>query len=85
MTPTQSQRGSADGIEARRGHWLVSLTLKERVALMSGVDNWHTAPVERLGIPWLTMTDGPHGVRTQRDTNRIEGPATAFPTGSSRN
>ena len=50
---------------------------------MSGKDNWHTVPIERLGIPWLTMTDGPHGVRTQTDPSRPVGPATAFPTGVS--
>ena len=27
------------------------LTLKEKVALLSGLDIWRTVPVERLGIP----------------------------------
>ena len=42
------------------------LTLKEKVALLSGLDIWRTVPIERLGIPSITMTDGPHGVRASR-------------------
>ncbi len=38
-------------------------------------------PVERLGIPSLVMTDGPHGVRAVPGGNRKTGPATSFPTG----
>ena len=60
------------------------LTLKEKVALLSGLDIWRTVPVERLGIPSITMTDGPHGVRANRDeAARPVGPTTAFPTGVS--
>lgn len=73
----------AVAIEQRITDLLGKMTLKEKVSLMSGKDNWHTVPIERLGIPWLTMTDGPHGVRTQPDPSRPVGPATAFPTGVS--
>jgi len=59
------------------------LTLKEKVALLSGQDSWNSAPVPRLGVPSLTMTDGPHGVRTQPDPGRKVGPATSFPCGVS--
>src|SRR5512137_127213 len=60
------------------------LTLKEKVALLSGLDIWRTVPVERVGIPSITMTDGPHGVRaTRREADRPVGPTTAFPTGVS--
>jgi beta-glucosidase len=60
------------------------LTLKEKVALLSGLDIWRTVPVERLGIPSITMTDGPHGVRaSRREAARPSGPTTAFPTGVS--
>jgi beta-glucosidase len=63
---------------------LSQLTLKEKVALLSGLDIWRTVPVERLGIPSITMTDGPHGVRaTRREADRPSGPTTAFPTGVS--
>ena len=60
------------------------LTLKEKVALLSGLDIWRTVPVERLGIPSITMTDGPHGVRaSRREAARPSGSTTAFPTGVS--
>ena len=60
------------------------LSLREKVALLSGLDIWRTVPVERVGIPSITMTDGPHGVRANRDeAARPVGPTTAFPTGVS--
>ena len=30
---------------------------------MPGSDFWYTAPVERLGIPRIMVSDGPHGLR----------------------
>jgi beta-glucosidase len=63
---------------------LTQLTLREKIALLSGKDAWNTVPIERLGIPSITMTDGPHGVRSgDPETGRIVGPATCFPTGIS--
>jgi beta-glucosidase len=63
---------------------LSQLTLEEKCALLSGKDNWNTVPIERLGIPMITMTDGPHGVRANRaEADRLTGPTTAFPTGVS--
>ncbi|MDF2630775.1 MAG: beta-glucosidase, partial [Symbiobacteriaceae bacterium] len=60
---------------------LAGMTLKEKVALLSGTDAWHTAPIPRLGLDGVTMTDGPHGVRATAEYGRIPGAATAFPTG----
>ena len=45
---------------------LGQMTLQEKVALLAGTDGWHTAPVERLGISSLGMTDGPKGAFTVR-------------------
>ena len=42
-----------------------ALTLEEKAGLCSGADFWHTKTVERLGIPTLMVSDGPHGLRTQ--------------------
>jgi beta-glucosidase len=71
-------------VDQRVEDLLVQLTLKEKVTLLSGKDAWHTAPIERLGIPSLAMTDGPHGVRANRTgEERVQGPATSFPTGVS--
>lgn len=41
------------------------MTLEEKAGLCSGLDFWHTKPVERLGIPSIMMSDGPHGLRKQ--------------------
>ena len=66
---------------------LVELTLEEKAMLCLGSDFWHTAPVSRLDVPAITLSDGPHGVRKQREDVEPPGiggsvPATCFPTGS---
>ena len=37
------------------------MTLEEKASLCSGLDFWHTKPVERLNIPAIKVSDGPHG------------------------
>ena len=64
---------------------LAQLTLEEKCSLLSGSDFWHTQPVERLGIPALMVSDGPHGLRKQAEGTDEMGleesvPATCFPT-----
>lgn len=61
------------------------MTLEEKAALCTGASAWTTTAVERLGIPALLMTDGPHGVRRVPDVNvmgALSIPATCFPTAS---
>lgn len=41
------------------------MTLEEKASLCSGLDFWHTKPVERLGVPSVMVSDGPHGLRKQ--------------------
>ncbi len=41
------------------------MTLKEKAALLSGSDFWHTEAVERLGLKAFMMCDGPNGLRKQ--------------------
>lgn len=43
------------------------MTLEEKAGLCSGADFWHTKAVERLGIPSVMVSDGPHGLRKQDD------------------
>ena len=43
------------------------MTLEEKASLLSGLDFWHTKPIERLGIPSVMVSDGPHGLRKQDD------------------
>lgn len=61
------------------------MSLEEKASLCSGADFWHTKPIERLGIPSIMMTDGPHGLRKQDESSGEIGignsvPATCFPT-----
>lgn len=61
------------------------MTLEEKAALCIGASAWTTTPVERLGVPELIMSDGPHGVRRVPDINSMaleSLPATCFPTAS---
>ena len=44
------------------------MTLEEKASLCSGSDFWHTQGIERLGIPAVMVTDGPHGLRKQDET-----------------
>ncbi|GHU99028.1 glycosyl hydrolase [Clostridia bacterium] len=52
---------------------VAQMSLSERAAITSGATPFTTYAVERLGIPSVFMTDGPHGVRNNRT-------ATCFPT-----
>lgn len=64
---------------------IAEMTLEEKAGLCSGMDTWHTKGVERLGIPSVMVTDGPHGLRKQRANADHLGlfdsvPATCFPS-----
>jgi len=63
---------------------LGELTLEEKVALTTGATAWTSVAVERLGIPSITVTDGPHGVRLATPSEGFDltaaEPATCFPT-----
>jgi beta-glucosidase len=66
---------------------LSELRLEEKASLCLGSDFWHTAPVARLGIPPIMVSDGPHGLRAQLEQGDHVGllasvPATCFPTAS---
>ncbi|MEV8509160.1 glycoside hydrolase family 3 C-terminal domain-containing protein [Actinoplanes sp. NPDC051475] len=66
---------------------LGELTVAEKAALTSGSSFWYTAPVDRLGIPRIMVSDGPHGLRAQPGEGDHLGlggsvPATCFPTAS---
>lgn len=66
---------------------IAQMTLEEKAALCSGLDFWHTQPIERLNIPSVMLTDGPHGLRKQSGSGDHLGlhdsvPATCFPSGA---
>jgi len=68
---------------------LSQMTLEEKASMLNGLDFWHLKGVERLGIPSVMVTDGPHGLRKQAGASDHLGinasvPATAFPTAAAR-
>ena len=61
------------------------LTLEEKCYLFSGKDFWQSRSVKAKGVPNMTLSDGPHGIRKQEgagDQLGLNGslPATCFPT-----
>lgn len=61
------------------------LTLQEKASLCSGEDFWHTKGIDRVGLPSVMLTDGPHGLRKQKQSKDFSGgsyEATCFPTAS---
>jgi beta-glucosidase len=61
------------------------LTLEEKASLCSGLGFWRLKGIERLGIPSIMVTDGPHGLRKQEGNADHLGiydsvPATCFPS-----
>ncbi len=82
--PAYTDKLKPHEVDQRVDELLQQLTLREKIALTSGADAWRTVPIERLGIPSITMTDGPHGVRANRqEAGRTASLTTAFPTGVS--
>ena len=65
---------------------VAQLTLEEKALLCVGRDFWNTHPIERLNLPAVWMSDGPHGLRkslsaTGGGLGQSEA-ATCFPTAS---
>lgn len=65
---------------------LAELTLEEKAGLSSGSGFWHTKSVDRLDIPKMMVSDGPHGLRKQDQSGDHLGindsiKAVCFPTG----
>lgn len=65
---------------------LKTMSIDEKAKLLVGADFWHTYPF--LHQKGLCLTDGPHGLRMQKNGGQEAGlkestPATCFPTASS--
>lgn len=66
---------------------VAQMTLEEKAAFCSGKNFWFLEACERLGLPSVMVTDGPHGLRKQAGAGDHIGlnasvPATCFPTAS---
>ncbi len=66
---------------------VAQMTLQEKASLCSGKNFWYLEGVERLNLPSVMVTDGPHGLRKQnRQADHVglnkSVPATCFPTAS---
>lgn len=66
---------------------VAQMSLEEKAAFCSGRDFWHLEACERLDLPSVMLTDGPHGLRKQAGSTDHLGlnasvPATCFPTAS---
>lgn len=66
---------------------IAKMTLEDKIKLCSGASFWESESMEQYGIPAFFMSDGPHGLRTQKGEsdhlgiNRSE-KSTCFPTAS---
>ncbi len=61
------------------------MSLEQKCYILSGKDFWSSRDYESAGIPSMTLSDGPHGIRKQEgagDQLGLNGslPATCFPT-----
>lgn len=66
-------------------HLIEQMTIEEKTALLSGKNVWQTWNIDRLEIPSIFCSDGPHGVRKQAGAGDHLGlnaslEATCFPT-----
>ena len=55
------------------------MTLEEKARLCSGKDAWHLKGIERLGLPSIMVTDGPHGLRKVEEGGDLLDLARALP------
>ncbi|MGB0920715.1 MAG: beta-glucosidase [Alphaproteobacteria bacterium] len=64
---------------------VAEMSVAEKAGLCSGATFWTMKAIERLNLPEIMLTDGPHGLRKQAQGNDHLGlnasvPATCFPT-----
>ena len=61
------------------------MTLDQKASFVSGYDSWRTDALKELGVPAIMLSDGPHGLRKQRDADVAMNDsitAVCFPTAS---
>lgn len=50
---------------------VAKMTLEDKIKLCSGAGFWESESMEQYGIPSFFMSDGPHGLRTQKGSQII--------------
>lgn len=81
----KSEKRSEQRSENTIKNMIKKMSLAEKCYLLSGKDFWQTRSVTHAGIPSVTLSDGPHGVRKQEGASDQLGlnkslPATCYPT-----
>ncbi len=71
--------------KAKARELVEKMSLEEKASLTSGKNFWYLKGIERLNLPEIMVTDGPHGLRKQAEdadhlgiSNSV--PAVSFPT-----
>ncbi|MFC1497730.1 hypothetical protein ACFLS1_04535 [Verrucomicrobiota bacterium] len=87
QAPADTKR-TDDSITKQIDSLLEKMTLEEKVSLCHGKYMFENAGVERLGIPPIVFSDGPHGVRREvmktswrTDSSFKDNDATYLPVG----
>ncbi|KAL4997912.1 putative beta-glucosidase H [Aspergillus recurvatus] len=61
-------------------HVLANISDQDKIALLSGIDFWHTHPIPELNVPSVRVTDGPNGIRGTKFFAGV--PAACLPCGT---
>jgi beta-glucosidase len=79
-TPAAGARQSIEGVEAILRERLASLSLEQKVRLLTGADFWALHPEPAIGLRRLVVSDGPAGVRGERWDERDSSANVPSPT-----
>ncbi|KAL4734992.1 glycosyl hydrolase family 3 N terminal domain-containing protein [Aspergillus similis] len=59
---------------------LANISDQDKIALLSGIDFWHTHPIPEFNVPSVRVTDGPNGIRGTKFFAGV--PAACLPCGT---
>ncbi|MCO4291566.1 glycoside hydrolase family 3 C-terminal domain-containing protein [Solitalea sp. MAHUQ-68] len=84
---TQAKEKDASNTEEKISRLISEMTLEEKVGMIHGNSSFTSTGVERLGIPEIVTSDGPHGVRVEHGRDwkvdkDVDDAATYLPTGN---